>query len=113
MNRAARRRAAREKEKAARTLNMNAAQIEGIKKKSTEEALDLAFVLMLALPGLVIHDSFGKLMKKESRMETFVDLVIEQYECFRDGKIGLDELLHLLKEEAHWDIIMENRLGTN
>lgn len=111
MNRAERRREKKTQEKAERCLNMNQAQVAAVKKKATEEALDLAFVLMLGLPGMVINDSFGKLMKKETRMETFVDLVLTQYECFRDGYIQLEEVLKLLKEEAHWDIILEKRLG--
>lgn len=111
MNRAERRRAEKAEKKAAKTLNMNISQIIDVKKKATEEALDLAFVLMLALPGMVIHDSFGKLMKKETRMETFVDLVLEQYECFRDGHIALEDLQTLLSVEAKWDVLIEKRLG--
>lgn len=56
--------------------------------------------LMLAIPAMVIHDKFGSLMKKDGRVEKFVDLCMEQYKCYEEGYVGLEELAKLLKDEA-------------
>lgn len=40
------------------------------------------------------------LMKKDGRVEKFVDLCMEQYKCYEEGYVGLEELAKLLKDEA-------------
>lgn len=69
-------------------------------KKIKNESIDTALKLMLSLPMMVVRDDFGKIIKKENRMETFMDLVLEKYTDWNDGKIKLDEMLETLKESG-------------
>ncbi len=82
------------------TYNLSLKQIEGIEKKATDEAVDKAFILMLGLPIMAIHDYYPKIMKKQGREETFMNLVIDQYNAFREGYITLEDVANCLKEEC-------------
>ena len=42
----------------------------------------------------------GELMKKDGRVSRFVDLCLEQYKCYEEGYITLEELAKCLKDEA-------------
>lgn len=97
MNRAQRRATGAPKEP---TYTLTRSQIQQMKQKCTEEAADLAFKLMLCIPTMVIHDYFAKIMKKEGRLETFVDLLLDMYDSYNKGFIKLEELEDCLKEEA-------------
>lgn len=57
-----------------------------------------------SVPAMVIHDKFGSLMKKEGRVEKFVDLCMEEYKCYEEGYVRLDEMAKILKEEAGVEI---------
>lgn len=59
---------------------------------------------MLAIPVMVIHDKFGSLMKKEGRVEKFVDLCMEEYKCYEEGYVRLEELAKCLKDEANIEV---------
>ena len=89
------------------TYNINAVQLEEIKQKATNEAIDAAFFLMLAIPTMVIHDKYPKLMKKEGREQTFVDLCLDLYDSFKQGYVTLDELQDCLQKETNltWERI--------
>lgn len=106
MNRAQRRNAERKgiKVKAEPVLNMKASDISKMKKDATGEAANLAFVLMLGIPAMVIHDRYPKLMKREEdgkgRVERFCDLCLDLYDSFEKGYVTLDDLHECLKEEA-------------
>lgn len=78
--------------------------IDRIKEEATEKGCKMAFNLMLAVPAMVIHDKFGSLMKKESRVEKFVGLCMEEYKCYEEGYVRLDEMAKILKEEAGVEI---------
>lgn len=97
MNRAQRRATGAPKEL---TYTLTRSQIQEIKQQCTNEAVDTAFKLMLCIPTMVIHDYFSKIMKKEGRLETFVDLVLDLYDSYNRGFIKLEELEDCLKEEA-------------
>ena len=71
-----------------------------MKKQATKDAVNRAFFLMLAIPTMIIHDKFGKLMKRENREATFVDLCVDLYDSFDKGYVTLDELAQVLKDEA-------------
>ncbi len=86
-------------------ISIKQSDIDRMKEEATEKGCKLAFNLMLALPSMVIHDKFGQLMKKDGRVEKFVDLCMEQYRCYEEGYVGLEELAKLLKDEAGVEII--------
>ena len=83
------------------TYTLTKSQIDTMKKETTDEAVDLAFKLMLCIPAMVIHDNFKDIMKREGRIETFIELVLDLYDSYtQGGLIELSELEECLLEEA-------------
>lgn len=85
-------------------VSIKQSDIDAMKEEATAKGCKLAFNLMLALPAMVIHDKYGLLMKKEGRVEKFVDLCMEEYKCYEEGYITLEELAKCLKDEAGVEI---------
>lgn len=85
-------------------LNIKASDIENMKKQAATTAIDTAFFLMLSIPVMVIHDKYGKIMRKnvggKSREERFADLCIDLYDSLSKGYVTLDDLAECLWEEA-------------
>jgi hypothetical protein len=69
-------------------------------KKVSKEAVEQAFLLMLAIPVTVIDNHYGKLQKKEGRCERFTDMCLELYESFEKGQVTLDELKNNLYKQT-------------
>ena len=111
MGRAELRRQAREKLSKQKTYTLTVEQIEDMKRKATDEALDTAFILMLGLPVMVVHDKFSKLMRKEKRLENLADEILELYDLFKEGRITLDEIIATIKEETGVDITRREKKG--
>ena len=101
MNRAERRRLNIKNKEPVFTLRT--CDIENIKHNAT----NLAFFLMLAIPTMVIHDKFSKLMKRDGREQTFADEVIKLYEAFNEGYVSLEELHECLKTETGLTITLK------
>lgn len=97
MNRAERRRASKNN-------NLKSSDIDNIKRQASKKAVDVAFLLMLAIPTMVIHDKYSQLMKKtvngKSREERFVDLCIDLYDSFNKGYVSIEDFHRCLWEEA-------------
>ncbi len=85
-------------------ISIKSSDIKAMKEEATEKGCKLAFTLMLVLPAMVIHDKFGSLMKKDGRLKRFVDMCMEEYKCYEEGYVGLEELAKLLKDEAGVEI---------
>lgn len=85
-------------------VSIKQSDIDRMKEEATEKGCKMAFNLMLAVPAMVIHDKFGSLMKKEGRVEKFVDLCMEEYKCYEEGYVRIDEMAKILKEEAGVEI---------
>lgn len=85
-------------------MNIKVSDIQNIKKQATDEAASTAFLLMLAIPVMVIHDKYPQLMRREvggkSRAERFADLCLDLYDSFEKGYVTLDDLAQCLWEEA-------------
>ena len=62
MNRAERRKSGIKE--SVKTYTLNDLQIKQIKDDAVKEAIDTAFILMLGLPVMIIHDKYPQLMKK-------------------------------------------------
>lgn len=86
---------------------MTASQIQKIKDDAVKEATDVSFILMLSLPTMVLHDHFGKLMKKEGRGNTFIDLTLDIYDSFEKGYITLNDCIETVKRESGTIINLE------
>lgn len=91
MNRAERRRLEREVGK-----NVSEALIN-VKKQASSEAIDTAFIAMLALPMLVMRDKYGL---GKVRLERFMDQVIDLYESFNAGYLTLEDMHKALEDEV-------------
>lgn len=81
-------------------VSIKQSDINAMKEDATTKGCKLAFQLMLVIPSMVIHDKFGQLMKKDGRLERFVDMCMEEYKCYEEGYITLQELAKCLKDEA-------------
>lgn len=64
------------------------------------DAADMALALLLCLPIFVLKDNFGKLMKKEGRLELFTELLLDYYEQYVNGDFTLEELQQFLLDET-------------
>ena len=91
-----------------KTYTLNDLQIKQIKDDAVKEAIDTAFILMLGLPVMIIHDKYPQLMKKvvdgKGREERFTDLLLDLYDSFDKGYLTLDDILTCIKEECGIDI---------
>lgn len=103
MNRAERRRHAKNL-KPEPVINIKPSDIRKIKKKASEDAANLAFFLMIAIPVMVLHDKYSLLMKKvvngKSREERFAELCLDLYDSFEKGYVTIDDLHKCLWEEV-------------
>lgn len=85
-------------------INIKASDVYAMKKEAAAKAADTAFVLMLGIPAMVIHDKFPKLMKRvedgKPRVERFCDMCIDLYDSFEKGYLTLDDIHKCLWEEA-------------
>ena len=85
MNRSQKRKLAKEGKtiKKEPIINIKKSELENIKKEAILEASELAFILMLSIPVMVIHDHYPKIMKKKedgkNREERFADLCLDLY----------------------------------
>ena len=99
MNRAERRRI--QKEAASDPIiSMKQSEIYKMKMDAVYQAVDTAFELMLAIPTMVIHDNFGKLMKKQGREEKFAELCFDLYDSYERGYVTIEDLRKCLWEEG-------------
>ena len=76
-------------------------------KKMESEAIDKAFLYMLAIPlNVLVHDYWSKTAKKKA--PKFIEDVISLYESVQAGAVTDEELAELLNElagvnvEAEW-----------
>ena len=106
MNRAERRKSGIKE--SVKTYTLNDLQIKQIKDDAVKEAIDTAFILMLGLPVMIIHDKYPKKKKKvvdgKGREERFTDLLLDLYDSFDKGYLTLDDILNCIKEECGIDI---------
>lgn len=95
MNRAARRKSGIKKK--VPTYVMNTQQIKTLKEDVAKEAMERAFILMLGIPVMALHDQFGFGRK---RIEKFADAVLELYDSFEKGYVSLEDLIQTILEET-------------
>ena len=91
-----------------KTYTLNDLQIKQIKDDAVKEAIDTAFILMLGLPVMIIHDKYPQLMKKvvdgKGREERFTDLLLDLYDSVDKGYVSFEDLKDCLKEECGIEI---------
>jgi hypothetical protein len=86
-------------------------KLEEIKENAKNEGISEAFIMMLGLSVMTIHDHFGELWKvngyDKGREERFTDYVLKLWEEYMEGYITLQDCLDTLKEECGLTITME------
>lgn len=97
MNRAERRRLKRSQESRNATYTLRNEDVTRIKQDAAQEAIDKAFVLMLSLPMIVLHDKYGWGKK---RLSDFMNHVLEQYDSFNKNFITLDDLWNTIEKDT-------------
>lgn len=93
-----------ERRKKALSAKPKVNNLKAIKLKAASQAADTAFFLMLAIPVMVIHDKYPRLMKRtvegKTREERFADMCIDLYDSFNRGYVTLEDLSKCLWEEG-------------
>lgn len=114
MNRAERRRL-KLQDKKDPVINIKKSELEAIKEEAINEASEIAFILMLSIPVMVIHDHYPKLMKKEvdgkGREERFTDLCLDLYDSYEKDYVSISDLQNCLKEETGIELGYRERHG--
>lgn len=91
----------KEQEKKEPVYTLKESDIEAIReearKKAMVEATDLAVMLTLGLPVMVLGDKWGASPKE---LKAFTDDIINLYDSFDKGYISLEDITNTLKEEA-------------
>ena len=107
MNRSERRRLAKQDKVVVPSepvINIKSSDIKNIKQKAAKDAVDIAFLMMLAFPTMILHDRYSSLMKKQvdgkSREERFVEMCLDLYDSFEKGYVTVEDLHQCLWEEA-------------
>lgn len=92
MNRAERRRAEKQAQKAKTvTYNLTQEQINQIKQEARDEAISVAVTLMLSLPLKVLKDKHWVKSAKR-RLPKFLDNVLSLYDSWSKGSLTIEEL---------------------
>lgn len=105
VNRAERRRQAREAEKSNALITMTAGQIEIIKQQAYDDAIHDVMHIALGVSAFVLHDKYGQLMRKENREIKFIDFCLDAWSAIESGHLSLQDTVKALKDEAGCDII--------
>lgn len=106
MNRSDRRRLAKEgKIVNDKTYHLKDSDIHRIKDEATHTATNIAFLLMLSIPNMIIHDKWDELVEAKSKggsacEELFAAHVIELFDTLEKGYITLPELAQCLYDET-------------
>lgn len=92
------------KEMIAKSLNMSKAEVEALTEMVRKEAVEQTLIMLMAIPVMIIHDNFGKLMKKKdengTREERFIDMFLEMYEAYEKGYVSLQDMKDVLVNEG-------------
>ena len=99
MSRAEKRRAQKEAQKAKKIYTLTQEQIDKIKDDAIKEASDTAFLLMLAIPVMVLHDKWWEKTAKK-KCPVFVDQCLDLFDSFAKDLVSLEDLKEALYEES-------------
>lgn len=105
MNRAERRRSAKQAEKP-KTYVLNEDQIRQIKIDAVKEAIDWVFRMFLSIPVMVLHDKFGF---GKIRLSRFMDYALVWYESVQNDETRLAELMKIAEDECGIQITLHER----
>ena len=112
MNRAERRRSARQQEKP-KTYVLTEDQINKMKMDAVNEATRRAFMMFLSIPVMILRDKFGF---GKQRLTRFMDYALIWYEAVQNNEVSLLELVKVAKDECgidtiNWEASNDNLTG--
>lgn len=96
----------RSKEKKEPTYCLTLSQLEAMKTRAVREATEAAWILMLAIPVMVLMDKHGF---EQEQLGKVVDQILEKYEAFEQGYFTLEDARRVILEEAGAEIQMPNK----
>jgi hypothetical protein len=112
MNRAERRRSARQQEKP-KTYVLTEDQINKMKMDAVNEATRKAFLMFLSIPVMILHDKFGF---GKQRLSKLMDYALIWFEAVQNNEVKLLELVNIAKDECgidtiNWEATNDNLAG--
>jgi hypothetical protein len=96
MNRAERRKQGKSAPKP-KTYVLTEDQIEKLKRDAANEATRKAFVMLMSIPVMVLHDKFGFGVRRLTR---FLDYVLIWCESVQNNETNLVELIKIAEDEC-------------
>ena len=102
MNRAERRRSAKQEQAKRKTYVLTEEQIEKIKRDATMEATRTSFIMFLSIPVMVLHDKFGF---GKLRLNRFMHYAMIWFDSVYDNETPLIEIIKVAEEECGIKII--------
>lgn len=96
----------RSKEKKEPTYCLTLSQLEAMKTRAVREATEAAWILMLAIPVMVLMDKHGF---EQDQLGKVVDQILGKYEAFEQGYFTLEDARRVILEEAGAEIQMPNK----
>lgn len=97
MNRAERRKNKQMSAERPKTYVLTQDQIDKMKQDAVNEATRKAFLMLLSIPVMVLHDKFGF---GKQRLTKFMDYVLLWYASIQQGETPLRELLTVAEREC-------------
>lgn len=76
--------------------HLKQSEIDKIKEKAVEEAMDTAMTMLLAIPVKVLHEQYG--WGSAKRLPEFGEKMIDEYQAFSDGEMSLQDYADLVFE---------------
>lgn len=83
-------------------------EMEKVKKETTDEAVNIAMVLMFALPMKVLMDHFW-VKSYERKLPEFTEWMLTYYDQWQLGEIDIENLREEIWEKAGVKLIEEDR----
>lgn len=115
MNRSERRRQEKQDRKKEKVYTFTQSEIQALKQKMTKAIADELLAKVLGISVMIIHDKFGKLMKREvdgkSREQRFTELWMDSYHGFEEGYFTFEDIQDVLREECNMIVRKEGGYG--
>lgn len=88
-----------EKSKAQKVYTLTQAQIDAMKKEAVDEAVSTAFLLMLSIPVMILHDKYW-VKTASKKLPKFVDECLDLWDSYNKGYVELEDLKDVLWNEG-------------
>ena len=80
-----------------KVYTLNEFQIKQLKEKAVKESTYKAFIIMMGLPLMVLHDKFGF---GKTRLTKFSDEIFGLYDSYEKEYVTLEDIIKTIEEET-------------